>query len=140
MKKILSILFSIIVTGTAINAQCTCGSAPNWNTALIKIGPGVSDKYKCGHQFTVTCMDTIRFRTGGYNCTGLPCTKKYLANVYTSTGVLTRTLDPFSFSSSLLVFIRPGTYKVTIYAFCNHNGCTPCFYYFTVRDAGCSRR
>ncbi len=138
MKKILSILVILIVTGNTINAQCTCGTVPNWNQSFIKIGFAPAKKFKCGYQFSTTCRDTIRFRDGGYNCTGTPCTRKYKANVYNSAGVIIRTIDPFNFSSSMLVFSRPDTYKLEILAFCNNNSCKPCYYYFTVRNTGCS--
>jgi hypothetical protein len=139
MQKIILMLVIAIITGNTINAQCTCGTVPNWNQSFIKIGFVPAKKFKCGYQFSTSCRDTIRFLAGGYTCTtSTPCTKKYKANVYNSAGVIIRTIDPFNFSSSMLVFSRPDTYKLEILAFCNNNSCKPCYYYFTVRNTGCS--
>lgn len=140
MKKILLILIISIITSNAINAQCTCGPAPRWFDTEFKIGTRAINKYKCGYQFGINCSDTVRFRNGGYTCTGTPCTVKYKANVFNTAGAVVTTLDPLNFASSFIVFRNPGVYKVEIRVTCNNSSCTPCYYYFTVKDVGCARR
>jgi hypothetical protein len=58
--------------------------------------------------------------------------------LYNSAGAVIRTIDPFNFATAILVFNRPGSYKLELFAFCNNKSCKPCYYYFTVKDSGCS--
>ncbi len=139
MKKIILAVITTVIISTTTNAQCTCGTSTNWQLTKLQIGTGIPKTYKCGYQFSTTCKDTIWFRAGGYNCVGTPCTIKYKANIIFGTSTPVSTIEPFNFTTSMVVFNRPGAYRVEILSTCNNTSCKPCVYYFTVRDVGCRR-
>jgi hypothetical protein len=136
MKKIIFSIIATIVFTASIQAQCKCGTTTTesrWDGIGFRIGDGELKKYKCGYQFTVKTTQAIKFASGGYLCIGdaATCTATYSGSVYRGT-VRQRLITPFDFTSEVIQFPTPGSYKLVLEASCNKTKCNQCVYYFTV--------
>ncbi|MEO5682560.1 MAG: hypothetical protein ABIQ88_07955 [Chitinophagaceae bacterium] len=109
---------------------CKCNTA-GWGTFIASIKKQ-SIKVKCGHQFSLTCADTVSLK-GLYKCIG-KCEATYTAVLKnTATGVVVQNFSPFSFTWNYK-FAAPGTYSLEITPTCGDTKCTPCRFFFTVRN------
>jgi hypothetical protein len=110
---------------------CKCNTA-GWATFAARINQKPAIKVKCGHQFSLTCADTINLKSI-YKCLG-NCESKYTAVLKnTGTGVVVQNFTPFNFPFSYR-FAAPGTYSLEIIPTCGDSKCTPCRFFFTVRN------
>jgi hypothetical protein len=110
--------------------SCTC-SDDGWLTFVATIG-GISQKVECGHQFGLSCKDTITLK-GEYLCKG-SCTAKYTAVLVDAiTNTVIQNYPSFSFPW-IYQFPSGGSYYLEITPICGDTKCQPCRFYFTVRD------
>ena len=128
MKKILFIILSAFFIGNNVQAQsCTCN--PNGFNPFVVTLRGVTTTVKCGHQFSLTCHDSILIK-GGYKCVG-DCAVKFVAVLKNSAGVVIQNYSPFNFPWSYN-FLAAGNYSLEITPICGTTKCPPCRFFFTV--------
>jgi hypothetical protein len=137
MKKTILTTICLIAIFTFTNAQCKCGETPTesrWDGIGFRIGDGELKKYKCGYQFSLKTTQVVKFQSGQYNCIGetADCKATYSALLYRGTAIVTR-FATFDFSSEIVQFATPGSYKLVLEASCNKTKCNQCIYYFTVK-------
>ena len=107
------------------NCSCDCGPAINAISVNI-ITNGTKVNYKCGSQIpAILCTNNVQM-TGSYACNQTGCPASYS---YTLVG-------PFGTTSGTLPLqlntLSPGTYSITIKAYCGGVLCKECTYNFTV--------
>jgi hypothetical protein len=133
MKKCLFIILSTFFLGQNVQAQnvttqCTCN--PNGFNPFVVTLKGVTTTVRCGHQFSLTCNDTIKINSG-YKCVG-GCAGKFMAVLKNAvTNVVVQNYPPFTFPWNY-AFTAAGNYKLEITPMCGTTKCTPCVFYFTV--------
>jgi len=132
MKKLLFIILSAFFLGQNVQAQtvtpqCTCN--PNGFNPFVATLRGVTTTVRCGHQFSLTCSDTIKIN-GGYKCVG-DCAVKFTAVIKNSAGVAIQTYTTFNFPWTY-AFAAAGNYSLEITPICGTTKCPPCRFFFTV--------
>jgi hypothetical protein len=131
MKKLLFIILSALLLSQNVQAQvpaqCTCN--PNGFNPFVVTLSGVTTTVRCGHQFSLTCNDTIKIN-GGYKCVG-DCAVKFVAVLKNSSGVVIQNFAPFNFPW-LYKFLAAGNYSLEITPICGTTKCPPCRFFFTV--------
>ena len=131
MKKLLFILFALIM-GQNLKAQsCTCN--PNGFNPFEITLRGAVTTVRCGHQFSLNCGETIKIN-GGYKCTpagATTCPVKFVAVLKNAAGVVIQNYSPFTFPWSY-AFAAAGNYSLEITPICGTNKCPPCRFFFTV--------
>jgi hypothetical protein len=132
MKKLLFVLFPAFFIGQNIQAQnCTCN--PNGFNPFVITLKGITTTVRCGHQFSLTCKDTVKIN-GGYKCVPAgtsTCAIKFVAVLKDSAGVVIQTYPAFSFPWAY-TFAAAGSYTLEITPICGNTKCPPCRFFFTV--------
>jgi hypothetical protein len=122
------IAYSQVTPGTIPTVPaCTCN--PNGFNPFVVTLRGVTTTVRCGHQFSLTCNDTIKIN-GGYKCVG-GCAVKFVAVLKNSAGVVIQNYAPFNFPW-MNRFLAAGNYSLEITPICGNTKCPPCRFFFTV--------
>jgi hypothetical protein len=97
---------------------------------------GITTTARCGHQFQLNCLDTVKIN-GGYKCVG-ECPVKFTAVLKNSLGSVINTYAPFNFPF-VYAFQLAGNYSLEITPVCGTGNCPPCrfFFYVTCAPTNC---
>lgn len=107
------------------NCSCDCGPVANV-VAVNIITNGTPKSYKCGIAIpAISCTDLVTM-TGTYACNQTGCPASYSYTLIGPNGTTNGSL-PLSLNS-----LPPGTYYITVKAYCGGVLCKECTYPFTV--------
>lgn len=136
MKKLIFLAIVLTSFSTLSIAQCKCGtgtSESRWDGIGFFVGDKPLSKYQCGYQFSVKSTEKIKFVSGGYNCVGTDFNcKAKISGVFTKGTTVVRNISSFNFTTEILEFTTPGSYKLELSALCKSSKCGKCTYFFTV--------